>query len=76
MCFTSRSSYEQLTNKCSSLSPESTAKTSDSGIECLATRLTEDHNSNGEIQTTGNEQVDRTLIWHLSNCQSLLQVAL
>ena len=36
-----RSSLEQLESHCT-LSPESTAKTTDSGIECIATRLSED----------------------------------
>ena len=58
-----RSSFDQL-EAASTLSPESTTKTADSGIESLANRLSEDQNlsssmgSTPEPATTGNEQVD------------------
>lgn len=61
-------------------SPESTAKTADSGIESLAKRLSEDVNlgsSEGSSPlppSTGNEQVDQALVFHLVYCELLLEV--
>lgn len=61
-------------------SPESTAKTADSGIESLAKRLSEDVNlgsSEGSSPlppSTGNEQVDQALVFHLVYCERLLEV--
>ena len=62
-------------------SPESTAKTADSGIESLAQRLSEDHTQLGSSldssptpPTTGNEEVDQCLIYHLTYCERLLEV--
>lgn len=61
-------------------SPESTAKTADSGIESLAKRLCEDtqlgssEGSSPLPPTTGNEQVDHALIYHLVYCERLLEV--
>lgn len=63
-------------------SPESTAKTADSGIESLAKRLSEDVNlgsSEGSSPlppSTGNEQVDQALVFHLVYCERLLEVKL
>ncbi|XP_055998054.1 rho family-interacting cell polarization regulator 2-like isoform X2 [Ostrea edulis] len=60
-------------------SPESTAKTADSGIESLAKRLSEDTNlgsSEGSSPlppSTGNEQVDQALVFHLVYCERLLE---
>lgn len=60
-------------------SPESTAKTADSGIESLAKRLSEDVNlgsSEGSSPlppSTGNEQVDQALVFHLVYCERLLE---
>ena len=106
-CFSrhnSAASFEQLESKLTSLSPESTAKTSDSGIECLASRLTDDHHQQQQLHlsssssssqhdvtlsgtttavaasaadvitsSTGNAQVDTSLLWHLGYCLQLLQ---
>jgi hypothetical protein len=61
------------------LSPESTTKTADSGIESLGNRLREDQalesslTSSPEPGSTGNEQVDLALIWHLAYCDRLLE---
>ncbi|XP_069133439.1 rho family-interacting cell polarization regulator 2-like isoform X1 [Argopecten irradians] len=60
-------------------SPESTAKTADSGIESLAKRLSEDtqlgssEGSSPLPPTTGNDQVDHALIYHLVYCERLLE---
>ncbi|XP_061177903.1 rho family-interacting cell polarization regulator 1-like isoform X2 [Saccostrea echinata] len=60
-------------------SPESTAKTADSGIESLAKRLSEDTNlgsSEGSSPlppSTGNEHVDQALVFHLVYCERLLE---
>ena len=66
-----------------SLSPESTTKTADSGIESIANRLSEASafdSSMGSLSTdlasTGNEQVDHALLWHLQYCEKLLDVGL
>lgn len=59
-------------------SPESTAKTGDSGIESLAQRLSEDTQLGSSLgsspvpPTTGNEQVDQCLLYHLTYCERLL----
>jgi hypothetical protein len=61
-------------------SPESTAKTADSGIESLAKRLSEDttlgssEGSSPLPPSTGNEQVDQALVFHLVYCERLLEV--
>lgn len=62
-------------------SPESTAKTADSGIESLARRLSEDARlgsvgSSPVPPSTGNEQVDQALLFHLIYCEKLLEVSL
>ncbi|KAL5006333.1 hypothetical protein ScPMuIL_015139 [Solemya velum] len=59
-------------------SPESTAKTADSGIESLARRLSEDARlesvgSSPVPPSTGNEQVDQALLFHLIYCEKLLE---
>ncbi|KAK3102582.1 hypothetical protein FSP39_012348 [Pinctada imbricata] len=60
-------------------SPESTAKTADSGIESLAKRLSEDTTLGSSLgssplpPSTGNEQVDQALIFHLVYCERLLE---
>lgn len=74
-----RSSFDQL-EAASTLSPESTTKTADSGIESLANRLMEDQNLSSSVGSTpepassGNEQVDHALLWHLGYCERLLHV--
>ncbi|BFZ04133.1 hypothetical protein BsWGS_07172 [Bradybaena similaris] len=61
------------------MSPESTAKTSDSGIESLAKRLQEDTNLGSSVgsspvpPSSGNEQVDQALVFHLTYCDKLLE---
>ena len=61
-------------------SPESTAKTADSGIESLAKRLSEDTTLGSSLgssplpPSTGNEQVDQALVYHLVYCERLLEV--
>lgn len=60
-------------------SPESTAKTADSGIESLAKRLSEDTQLGSSLgssplpPSTGNEQVDQALVFHLVYCERLLE---
>ncbi|XP_076450883.1 rho family-interacting cell polarization regulator 2-like isoform X2 [Babylonia areolata] len=60
-------------------SPESTAKTGDSGIESLAQRLSEDTQLGSSLgsspvpPSTGNEQVDTALLFHLAYCDWLLE---
>ncbi|XP_046369139.1 rho family-interacting cell polarization regulator 2-like isoform X3 [Haliotis rufescens] len=60
-------------------SPESTAKTADSGIESLAKRLSEDTQLGSSLgsspipPSTGNEQVDQALLFHLGYCDRLLE---
>ncbi|GAB1609684.1 rho family-interacting cell polarization regulator 2-like [Argonauta hians] len=60
-------------------SPESTAKTTDSGIESLAKRLCEDTqlssstNSSPLPPSSGNEHVDQALIFHLNYCNKLIE---
>lgn len=60
-------------------SPESTAKTGDSGIESLAQRLSEDTQLGSSLgsspipPSTGNEQVDSVLLFHLAYCDWLLE---
>lgn len=60
-------------------SPESTAKTSDSGIESLAQRLSEDTQLGSSLgsspvpPSTGNEQVDMALLFHIAYCDWLLE---
>ncbi|XP_070200744.1 rho family-interacting cell polarization regulator 2-like isoform X2 [Littorina saxatilis] len=60
-------------------SPESTAKTGDSGIESLAQRLSEDGQLGSSLgsspvpPSTGNEQVDTALLFHLAYCDWLLE---
>ena len=62
-------------------SPESTAKTADSGIESLAKRLSEDTQLSSSLESspvppsTGNDQVDQALLYHLSYCDRLLEVS-
>ncbi|CAG5115189.1 unnamed protein product [Candidula unifasciata] len=61
------------------MSPESTAKTSDSGIESLAKRLQEDTHLGSSVgsspvpPSSGNEQVDQALVFHLTYCDKLLE---
>ncbi|CAL1527663.1 unnamed protein product, partial [Lymnaea stagnalis] len=61
------------------LSPDSTAKTGDSGIESLARRLQEDTQLGSSMgsspvpPSSGNEQVDQALVFHLSYCDKLLE---
>ncbi|GFN76144.1 protein fam65c [Plakobranchus ocellatus] len=68
------------------VSPDSTAKTADSGIESLARRLQEDRGSSvgggsslgGSSSSpvppsSGNEQVDLALVLHLTYCDKLLE---
>lgn len=61
-------------------SPDSTAKTADSGIESLAKRLSEDTILGSSVgssplpPTTGNDQVDHALVYHLVYCERLLEV--
>ncbi|XP_050408049.1 rho family-interacting cell polarization regulator 2 isoform X2 [Patella vulgata] len=61
------------------VSPESTAKTGDSGIESLAKRLSEDTQLGSSLgsspvpPSTGNEQVDHALLFHLNYCDRLLE---
>lgn len=63
------------------MSPESTAKTSDSGIESLAKRLQEDTHLGSSVgsspvpPSSGNEQVDQALVFHLTYCDKLLEVS-
>ncbi|XP_053384673.1 rho family-interacting cell polarization regulator 2-like isoform X2 [Mercenaria mercenaria] len=60
-------------------SPESTAKTGDSGIESLAQRLSEDTQLGSSLgsspvpPSTGNEEVDQCLMYHLTYCERLLE---
>lgn len=60
-------------------SPESTAKTADSGIESLAQRLSEDTQLGSSMgsspvpPSTGNEEVDQCLMYHLTYCERLLE---
>ncbi|KAL8580671.1 hypothetical protein ACOMHN_004713 [Nucella lapillus] len=60
-------------------SPESTAKTGDSGIESLAQRLSEDTQLGSSLgsspvpPSTGNDQVDTALLFHLAYCDWLLE---
>ena len=74
-----RNSIDKLEEQCT-LSPESTTNTRDSGIESIANRLSEDRNfgsslsSSPEPPTTGNDQVDQSLLWHLSYCDRLVEV--
>ncbi|XP_064601476.1 rho family-interacting cell polarization regulator 1-like isoform X2 [Liolophura sinensis] len=69
-----RSSFDHIL-----ASPESTAKTADSGIESLAKRLSEDTQfgsslgSSPEPASTGNEQVDQALMHHLVYAEKLLE---
>lgn len=71
-----RSSFDHIL-----ASPESTAKTADSGIESLAKRLSEDTQfgsslgSSPEPASTGNEQVDQALMHHLVYAEKLLEVS-
>ncbi|KAL3842257.1 hypothetical protein ACJMK2_020290 [Sinanodonta woodiana] len=59
--------------------PESTAKTGDSGIESLAQRLSEDTQLGSSLgssplpPSTGSEQVDHCLMFHLCYCERLLE---
>ena len=75
-----RNSIDKLEEQCT-LSPESTTNTRDSGIESIANRLSEDRNfgsslsSSPEPPTTGNDQVDQSLMWHLSYCDRLVEVS-
>ena len=75
-----RNSIDKLEEQCT-LSPESTTNTRDSGIESIANRLSEDRNfgsslsSSPEPRTTGNDQVDQSLLWHLSYCDRLVEVS-
>ncbi|XP_059161938.1 rho family-interacting cell polarization regulator 2-like isoform X2 [Physella acuta] len=61
------------------MSPESTAKTADSGIESLAKRLQEDTQLGSSMgsspvpPSSGNEQVDQALVFHLTYCDKLLE---
>uniref|UniRef100_A0A2C9L8V1 FAM65 N-terminal domain-containing protein n=1 Tax=Biomphalaria glabrata TaxID=6526 RepID=A0A2C9L8V1_BIOGL len=61
------------------LSPDSTAKTADSGIESLAKRLHEDTQLGSSMgsspvpPSSGNEQVDQALTYHLTYCDKLLE---
>ncbi len=76
-----RASLDQLEAQCT-LSPESTTKTADSGIESIANCLSEDQQldasfgSGLETPSTGNDQVDVALTWHLQYCEKLLEVRL
>ncbi|XP_052800054.1 rho family-interacting cell polarization regulator 2-like isoform X3 [Mya arenaria] len=60
-------------------SPESTAKTGDSGIESLAQRLSEDTQLGSSVgsspvpPSTGNEEVDQSLLYHFTYCERLLE---
>ncbi|CAC5400599.1 unnamed protein product [Mytilus coruscus] len=60
-------------------SPDSTAKTADSGIESLAKRLSEDTQLGSSLgssplpPTTENDQVDHALVYHLVYCERLLE---
>lgn len=69
-----RSSLEHILT-----SPESTAKTTDSGIESLAKRLSEDTQLSSSTSSsplppsTGNEQVDQAFIFHLNYCNKLIE---
>lgn len=60
-------------------SPESTAKTTDSGIESLAKRLSEDTQLSSSTSSsplppsTGNEHVDQAFIFHLNYCNKLIE---
>lgn len=60
-------------------SPDSTAKTADSGIESLAKRLSEDTQLGSSLgssplpPSTGNDQVDHALVYHLVYCERLLE---
>ncbi|KAH3887636.1 hypothetical protein DPMN_011654 [Dreissena polymorpha] len=60
-------------------SPESTAKTGDSGIESLAQRLSEDTQLGSSLgssplpPSTGNDEVDQCLLYHLTYCERLLE---
>lgn len=62
-------------------SPDSTAKTADSGIESLAKRLSEDTRLGSSLgssplpPSTGNDQVDHALVYHLVYCERLLEVS-
>ena len=79
---TLRCAGEALQNAriCLVFSPESTTRTADSGIESLANRLQEERalesslGSSPEPPSTGNEQVDAALVWHLGYCDRLLEV--
>ncbi|ELT93088.1 hypothetical protein CAPTEDRAFT_185150 [Capitella teleta] len=73
-----RNSLEVLEANCS-LSPESTTKTADSGIESIANRLSEASafdssmgSLSADLASTGNDQVDIALLWHLQYCEKLL----
>ncbi|XP_074659944.1 rho family-interacting cell polarization regulator 2-like [Tubulanus polymorphus] len=59
------------------VSPESTSKTSDSGIECLASQLREECRfslvSTPEPVSTKNDEVDEALLIHLTYCERLLE---
>lgn len=81
-----RTSMDRLEEQCT-LSPESTTNTRDSGIESIANRLSEDRTLGGggagssfgsspelEPASTGNDQVDQALLWHLSYCDRLIEV--
>ena len=63
------------------MTPESTAKTHDSGIGSLANRLQEEQQlesslgSSPEPPSTGNEQADTALLWHVLYCDRLLEVS-
>ena len=60
-------------------SPKSTTKTRDSGIESLGHPPCDDARTTdldqGSSLTTGNEQVDQALLWHLAYCERLLEVS-
>ena len=63
-------------------SPESTAKTADSGIESLAQRLSEDTQLGSSLGSSpvppslGNDEVDQCLMYHLTYCERLLEEGL
>jgi len=62
-------------------SPESTAKTGDSGIESLAQRLSEDTQLGSSLgsspipPSTGNDEADQCLMYHFTYCDRLLEVS-
>jgi len=73
-------SHYELIGECCAQSPESTAKTTDSGVESIANHLDEfesglEPSAQTEMPSTGSWQVDVALNWHLQYCGSLLNVS-